>query len=68
MVFFLGLEQIKCISPDRMVTHAQLSVDYWLQKEDPNGAHIIVGGNLINYPYNVSTCTKALMEQSTLNT
>ena len=54
---FLTLEEIPCIPDDRVVTYARIVVDFCPQKEDPNRVWITVGGNLINYPGKLTTCT-----------
>jgi hypothetical protein len=40
-----------------IVTHGQICVDYRPQKEEPNRTRLTVGGNLIEYPGDVSTPT-----------
>ena len=35
-------------------------MDYCSQKSDPNRVHITVGGNLIDYPFKLTTCTADL--------
>ncbi len=41
-------------------TYARVVVDYRPQKEDPNQIRIAVGGNLITYKGDTSTCTADL--------
>eukprot|EP00804_Cyclotella_cryptica_P001979 CCRYP_007399-RA/>CCRYP_007399-RA protein AED:0.38 eAED:0.38 QI:0/0/0/1/0/0/2/0/385 len=48
------------IPHDGTVTYARIVVDYRPQKEDPNCVHITVGGNLINYPGELTTRTADL--------
>ena len=43
-----------------MVTYARIVVDYCPQKEDPNHVRITVGGNLIDYPGELTTLTADL--------
>ena len=43
-------DQVLLISNDRVVTYANIIVDYRPQKEDPNCIRITAGGNLIIYP------------------
>ena len=54
-VFFMTPEEIKRIPRDQTVTYACIVVDYRLQKDDPNCVHITVGGNLIDYPGELTT-------------
>jgi hypothetical protein len=37
--------------------YACIVIDHRPQKDDPNRVRIIVGGNLINYPYELTTRT-----------
>ena len=57
---YLSLEEIKGIPGDRTVTYARIVVDYRPQKEDPNRVRITVGGNLIDYPFELTTRTADL--------
>ena len=57
---FLSLDEIKCIPADRTITYARIVVDYRPQKEDPNRVRITAGGNLIDYPYELTTRTADL--------
>lgn len=59
-VKFLTHEEIKTIPADRKVTYARIVVDYRPQKEDPNRVRITVGGNLIEYPGELTTRTADL--------
>ena len=52
---FLSLNEIPSIPRDRVVTYARIVVDYRPQKADPNRVRITVGGNLIEYPYELTT-------------
>eukprot|EP00804_Cyclotella_cryptica_P023154 CCRYP_000368-RA/>CCRYP_000368-RA protein AED:0.46 eAED:0.46 QI:0/-1/0/1/-1/1/1/0/117 len=54
-VFFMTIDEIKRIQKDRTVTYARIVVDYRPQKEDPNRVRITVGGNLIEYPGELTT-------------
>jgi hypothetical protein len=42
------------------VTYARIVVDYRPQKADPNRVRITAGGNLINYPGELTTRTAVL--------
>ena len=57
---FMTLEEIKQIPGDRTVTYARIVVDFWPQKKDPNQVGITVGGNLIEYPGELTTRTADL--------
>eukprot|EP00956_Cyclotella_meneghiniana_P034829 scaffold108469_cov21-Cyclotella_meneghiniana.AAC.1 len=71
--FFMSHEEIKNIPKDRTVTYARIVVDYRPQKEDPNRVRMTAGGNLINYPGELTTntadlTTSKLLWNSTLST
>jgi hypothetical protein len=59
-IFFMSHDEIKKIPRDRTVTYARIVVDYRPQKDDPNQVQITVGGNLINYPGELTTRTADL--------
>ena len=59
-IFFMSKEEIKQIPRDRTVTYARIVVDYRPQKDDPNRVRITAGGNLINYPGELTTRTADL--------
>ena len=54
---FLDWDQIKNIPKDRVITYARIVVDYRPQKNDPNRVRITAGGNLIPYPFELTTRT-----------
>jgi hypothetical protein len=56
-IFFLSHDEIRCIPKDRVVTYARIVIDHRPQKDDPNPVRITVGGNLIDYPYKLTTHT-----------
>ena len=60
MVNFMTHEQIRNIPKDRTVTYAIIVIDYRPQKKDPNRVRITAGGNLIDYPYELTTRTADL--------
>ena len=69
----MSKDEIKRIPKDRTVTYARIVVDYRPQKEDPNRVRITVGGNLIDYPGELTTrtadlTTAKLLWNSTLST
>ena len=45
---------------DRTVTYARIVVDDWAHKKDPNRVCITVGGNLLDYPGEMTTRTADL--------
>ena len=59
-VTFMRKEDIANIPKDRTVTYARIVVDYRPQKKDPNRVRITAGGNLIQYPYELTTRTADL--------
>jgi hypothetical protein len=66
-------DKIKLIPKDCTVTYARVVVDFRLQNGDPHCIRITTGGNLINYPGELSTrtanlTTSKLMWNSILST
>jgi hypothetical protein len=59
-IFIIPPEAIPNIPTDRVVTYANIVVDYRPQKEDPNRVRITAGGNLIDYPGELTTRTADL--------
>ena len=57
---FMSLDEIHNIPGDRTVTYARIVVDYRPQKKDPNRVRITAGGNLIDYPGELTTRTADL--------
>ena len=57
---FFELDEIKNIPRDCTVTCVRIVVDYRPQKKDPNRVRITVGGNLIEYIYELTTRTADL--------
>ena len=67
-IFFMSHSEICLIPYDRTVTYARTVIDHWPQKEDPNRVRITVCGNLINYPFELTTgVVHANMGQKLLN-
>ena len=60
-VRFVSPDMIKNIPKDVTVTYTCIIVDYWPQKEDPKHVHITAGGNLIEYPDELTTRTADLI-------
>jgi hypothetical protein len=56
-IFFLSHTEIQCIPKDCTVMYACIVINHRPQKDDPNFVRITVGGNLINYPYKLTTRT-----------
>jgi hypothetical protein len=65
-VFYLTHEEIKNIPVDRTVTYSRIVTDYRPQKTDPNRVRITVGGNLIDYPGEVTTRTADMITSKIL--
>lgn len=72
-IFVMTHAEIPFIPKDRTVTYARVVVDFRPQKADPHRIRITAGGNLINYPCELSTrmadlTTSKLMWNSVLST
>ncbi len=65
-IFFLSHDEIQNILKDQTVTYACIVIDHWPQKEDPNCVCITVGGNLINYPFELTTHTTNMVSSKLL--
>jgi hypothetical protein len=63
---FMSINEIKAIPKDRTVTYARIVVNYRPQKKDPNQVRITVGGNLIDYPGELTTRTADLITSKIL--
>jgi hypothetical protein len=64
--FFL-LHADSCNIPsNRTVTYACIVIDHSTQKEDPNHVCITVRGNLINYPFELTTRTADMVSSKFL--
>lgn len=59
-IFVLTHEEIQRIPHDRTITYARIVVDYRTQKKDPNRVRLTAGGNLIDYPGELTTRTADL--------
>ncbi len=46
--------------------YARIVIDHCSQKVDPNRVHITVGGNLINYPFELTTHTTDMVSSKLL--
>ncbi len=60
-IFVMTYNEISHIPKSQTVTYAHIVVDYCPQKADPHQICIIAGGNLINYPSELSTRTANLI-------
>jgi hypothetical protein len=65
-IFFLSHDEIRHIPKDQTVIYARIVIDHWSQKEDPKCLCIIVGGNLINYPFELITHTTDMVSSKLL--
>jgi hypothetical protein len=65
-IFFLSHDEIRHIPKDQTVTHARIVINHRLQKEDPNRICITIGGNLINYPFELTICTTNMVSSKLL--
>ena len=63
---WMTYEEIKKIPTDRVVTYTQIVCDERPHKSDPNKVRITVGGNLIDYPYELTTRTADLITTKSL--
>ncbi len=59
-IFVMTHEQIQAIPNDRTITYTRIVVDYRPQKADPNRVRLTAGGNLIDYPGELTTRTADL--------
>ena len=72
-IFVMTHKEIRHIPTDRTITYARVVVDFRPQKADPHRIRITAGGNLINYPGELTTrtadlTTSKLMWNSVLST
>jgi hypothetical protein len=65
-IFFLSHDEIRHIPKDQTVTYACIVIDHWKQKEDPNRVCITVGGNLINYSFELTMRTTDMVSSKLL--
>ena len=69
----MDFDEITKIPKGKIVTYARIVVDYRPQKKDKNRVRITAGGNLINYPHELTTrtadiTTSKCMWNSTIST
>ena len=72
-IFVMRHEEIRKIPKTQTVNYARVIMDFQPPKVDPHRIHITAGGNLINYPSELSThtanlTTSKLMWNSILST
>jgi hypothetical protein len=60
-IFYLSHAEILSIPKDRTVTNGRIVIDHHPQKEDPDRARITVDGNLIKYPFELTTRTANML-------
>jgi hypothetical protein len=65
-IFFILHADICNILSDRTVTYARIMIDHCSQKEDPNHVRITVIGNLIDYSFELTTCTADMVSSKIL--
>eukprot|EP00984_Skeletonema_dohrnii_P002769 scaffold955_cov79-Skeletonema_dohrnii-CCMP3373.AAC.11 len=65
-VFVMTPDEIMNIPSDRVVTYARIVVDYRPQKKNPNRVRITAGGNLLEYPGELTTRTADLTTSKVL--
>ncbi len=59
-IFVMTHDNIRHIPTDRTIMYARVVVDFRPQKTDPHRVQITAGGNLINYPGELTTKTADL--------
>ncbi len=64
--FILSHAEICLIPKDRTVTYVCIVIDHRPQKEDQNHVRITVGGNLIDYPFELTTRTADMVSSKKL--
>jgi hypothetical protein len=65
-IFFLSHDEICHILKDQTATYAHIVINHRPQKDDPNHVRITVGGNLINYPFELTMCTTDMVSSKLL--
>jgi hypothetical protein len=65
-IFFFSHDEIQNIFKDQTVTYACIVIDHWPQKEDPHHVRITMGGNLINYPFELIARTTNMVSSKLL--
>ncbi len=65
-IVYLSHSDICKIPQDRTVTYARIVIDHRPQKEDSHRVRITVGGNLIDYPFELTTRTADMVSSKIL--
>jgi hypothetical protein len=65
-IIYLSHSDICKIPQDRTVTYARIVIDHRTQKEDPNRVRITVGGNLIDYLFELTRRTADMVSSKIL--
>ena len=65
-IFFLSHNEIQNIPKDQTITYACIVINHLPQKEDPNRVCITMGGNLINYPFELTMRTTGMVSSKLL--
>jgi hypothetical protein len=65
-IFFLLHANIYNIPKDRIVTYAWIVIDHHPQKDNPNRVCITIRGNLIDYPFKLTTRTANMVPSKIL--
>ncbi len=65
-IYFLSHADICNIPSNRTVTYTRIVINHCPQKEDPNRVRITVGGNLIDYPFELTTRTADMVSSKIL--
>jgi hypothetical protein len=65
-IFFISPEQVWYIPTNQTVMYGQIVINHHPQKEDPNRVCITVGGNLIKYPFELTTRTTDMISSKLL--
>jgi hypothetical protein len=65
-IWYLSHADIFKIPQDRTVTYTRTVIDHCPQKEDPNRVCITVGGNLIDYLFELTTRTADMVSSKIL--
>jgi hypothetical protein len=65
-IVYLSHSDICKIPQDQTVTYARIVIDHSPQKEDPNHVSITVGGNLIKFPFKLTTRTANMVSSKIL--
>jgi hypothetical protein len=60
-IFYLSHAEIFSIPKDRTVAYGCIVINHQPQKEDPHRVRITVGGNLIKYPFELTTRTADML-------